>query len=56
MEEALQSQDLRGELAEHAKERAQQFSWHLCAEETLAVVEQVALAVRGKARAAGVAL
>jgi len=56
MEEALQSQDLRGELAEHGKERAQQFSWHLCAEETLAVVEQVALAVRGRARAAGVAL
>lgn len=56
MRETLQSHDLRAELCARGKERAQQFSWDLCAQETLAVVEQVAHMVPGKARAAGVAL
>jgi glycosyltransferase involved in cell wall biosynthesis len=56
MQEALQSHDLRGELAGRGKERAQRFSWQLCAEETLAVLQQVARDVRVKTRAAGVAL
>jgi alpha-1,3-rhamnosyl/mannosyltransferase len=56
IEEALESQVLRAELAGRGKERAQQFSWDLCAKETLAVVEQVADAFLGKSRAVGVAL
>jgi glycosyltransferase involved in cell wall biosynthesis len=56
MRETLHSHDLRAELCGRGKERAQQFSWDLCAEETLAVVEQVAHTVPGKARAAGVVL
>jgi glycosyltransferase involved in cell wall biosynthesis len=56
MEEVLLSPDLRAELAAHGKERAQKFSWELCAEETFAVLEQVARTGRAKMRAAGVAL
>jgi glycosyltransferase involved in cell wall biosynthesis len=56
MEEVLQSSDLRAELAGHGKERAQQFSWELCAQQTLDVVEQVARTVKVRARAARVAL
>ena len=55
MKDALQSKDLRAELAERGKERARQFRWELCAAETLAVVEQVAFAVRDGTRAVGVA-
>jgi alpha-1,3-rhamnosyl/mannosyltransferase len=56
MEEALRSRDLRAELAGRGKQRAQQFSWELCAQQTLDVVEQVARTVRVKTRAARVAL
>jgi len=56
MGELLQSSDLRAELADRGKERARQFSWELCAQQTLDVLEQVAHTVRVKARAARVAL
>ncbi|HEY1939521.1 MAG TPA: glycosyltransferase family 1 protein [Candidatus Angelobacter sp.] len=56
MEEALLSSDLREELVYGGKERAQRFSWELCAEETLSILAQVARTVRVKSRAAGVAL
>jgi glycosyltransferase involved in cell wall biosynthesis len=56
MEEALQSKDLRAELTERGKERARQFSWKLCAQETLALLEQVARASHGRVQTAGVAL
>ena len=56
MEEVLQSSDLRVELIGGGKQRAQQFSWELCAQQTLNVVEQVARMVKVKARAARVAL
>jgi glycosyltransferase involved in cell wall biosynthesis len=56
MQEALLSQDLRDELSSRGKERAQKFSWELCAEETLAVLQQVVHAIPSKARTAGAAL
>jgi glycosyltransferase involved in cell wall biosynthesis len=56
LEEALTLSDLRAELVGRGKERARQFSWELCAEETLAVVQHVARALPARARAAGVAL
>jgi glycosyltransferase involved in cell wall biosynthesis len=56
MAEVLRSSDLRAELAGRGKERAQQFSWELCAQQTLDVLEQVAGTVRVNARAARVAL
>jgi len=56
MEEVLRSSDLRAELIGHGKQRARQFSWELCAQQTLDVVEQVAGMVRVKARTARVAL
>jgi glycosyltransferase involved in cell wall biosynthesis len=56
MDEALQSRDLRAELVCRGKERAQKFSWELCAQETLAVLAQLAHASGAKARVAGVAL
>lgn len=56
MEEVLRSRDLRAELVARGKKRAQQFSWQLCAQQTLDVVEQVAHTVKVKARAARVAL
>jgi glycosyltransferase involved in cell wall biosynthesis len=56
MQEALQSEDLRSELSARGKAHAQKFSWELCAEETLAVLEKVVRTVPVKARTAGVAL
>ena len=56
MDEVLRSSDLRSELAGRGKERAQAFSWELCAHQTLDVLEQVAGSVKAKARAARVAL
>ncbi|MBZ5506721.1 MAG: glycosyltransferase family 4 protein [Acidobacteriia bacterium] len=56
MEEAVQSEDLRAELAARGKERARQFSWELCAQQTLVILAQVARTSRTRARAAGVAL
>jgi glycosyltransferase involved in cell wall biosynthesis len=56
MAEVLRSSDLRAELTERGKQRARQFSWELCAQQTLDVVAQVARTVKVKARAARVAL
>ena len=56
MQDTLQSQDLREELLSRGKERVQRFSWDLCAEETLGVVEQVVCAAPVKARTARTAL
>ena len=56
MEGALRSHDLRAELAGRGNERAQRFSWELCAEETLGVLEQVADSLHVRSRAAGAAL
>ena len=56
MEAVLQSRDLQAELAGRGQERAQKFSWDLCAQETLAVLEQVARRREVHSRAAGVAL
>jgi hypothetical protein len=56
MEEMLLSPDLLAELAACGKVRAQKFSWELCAEETFAVLEQVARTGRAKTRATGVAV
>ena len=56
MEEVLLSRDLQIELAEYGRDRAQKFSWDLCAQQTLAVVEQVARRREIHFRAAGVAL
>jgi glycosyltransferase involved in cell wall biosynthesis len=56
METVMHSRDLRVELGMRGKQRAQQFSWQLCAEQTLDVVEQVARGNTVKMRSAGVAL
>jgi glycosyltransferase involved in cell wall biosynthesis len=56
METVLLSRDLQAELVELGRERAQKFSWDLCAQETLSVVEQVARGREVHSRAAGVAL
>jgi glycosyltransferase involved in cell wall biosynthesis len=56
MDEVLRSSDLRAEVAGRGKERAQHFSWELCAQQTLDVLEQVAANIKVKARAARVAL
>jgi glycosyltransferase involved in cell wall biosynthesis len=56
IEEALQSSDLQAELSGRGQERARKFSWDLCAEETLGVLEQVARGREVYSRAAGVAL
>jgi len=56
MESVLLSRDLQAELAQHGRERAQNFSWDLCAQQTLAVVGQVAHGREVHSRAAGVAL
>jgi len=56
MEMVVQSRDLQTELAERGRERAQKFSWQLCAQETLAVLEQVTRRRVVHSRAAGVAL
>lgn len=56
MEAVLLSGDLQAELAEKGRERAQKFSWDLCAQQTVAVVEHVARRREVRSRAAGVAL
>jgi glycosyltransferase involved in cell wall biosynthesis len=56
MEKVLLSRDLQTELAQRGCERAKKFSWDLCAEETLGIVEQVARRREVHSRAAGVAL
>jgi len=55
MQEVLLSHDLQSELSARGKAHVQKFSWELCAEETLAVVEKVVRMVPEKARIAGVA-
>jgi len=49
MEDALENQPLRAELAQKGKARAQDFDWQHCAEETLSVLARVA---RGEHRSA----
>lgn len=56
MEAVLLSRDLQTELAECGRERAKKFSWDLCAQETAAVLKQVARRREVHSRAAGVAL
>jgi glycosyltransferase involved in cell wall biosynthesis len=56
MEAVLLSRDLQTELAERGRERAQKYSWDLCAQETVAVLEQVVRRREVHSRAAGVAL
>jgi len=56
METVLLSRDLQAELVQRGRERAQKFSWDLCAQETLSVVAQVAHRDEVRSRAAGVAL
>ena len=56
MESVLLSRDLQVELAQQGRARAQKFSWDVCAQQTLAVVEQVARRCQVHSRAAGVAL
>jgi glycosyltransferase involved in cell wall biosynthesis len=56
IEAVLQSRDLQAELAARGRERAQKFSWDLCAQQTVAVLEQVARRREVHSRAAGVAL
>jgi glycosyltransferase involved in cell wall biosynthesis len=56
MEAVLLSGDLQAELAEKGRERAQKFSWDLCAQQTVAIVEHVARRRELRSHAAGVAL
>jgi glycosyltransferase involved in cell wall biosynthesis len=56
MESVLLSRDLQAELADRGRERAQKFSWELCAKQILTVVEHVATRRQVHSRAAGVAL
>jgi glycosyltransferase involved in cell wall biosynthesis len=56
MQTVLQSSHLQAELAGRGRERVQKFDWDLCAEQTLAVIEQVARRREVHSRAAGVAL
>jgi glycosyltransferase involved in cell wall biosynthesis len=56
MEEALKSADLQAELSAHGKAYVKKFSWELCAEETLAVLEKVVHTVPVKVRTAGASL
>jgi glycosyltransferase involved in cell wall biosynthesis len=56
METVLLSRDLQTDLTERGRGRAQTFSWDLCAQQTLAVLEQVARRRDVHSRAAGVAL
>jgi glycosyltransferase involved in cell wall biosynthesis len=56
MEIVLLSRDLQAELAQRGRERAQKFSWDLCAQQTVAVLEQVTRRREVRSRAAGVAL
>jgi glycosyltransferase involved in cell wall biosynthesis len=56
IETVVLSRDLQAELAERAHEHAQKFSWDICAQQTMAVLEQVARRREAHSRAAGVAL
>jgi glycosyltransferase involved in cell wall biosynthesis len=56
METVLLSRDLQAELTARGRERAQKFSWDLCAQETLAVLDHVARGREVHSHAAGVAL
>lgn len=56
MEAVLLSRDLQDELAERGRERAQKFSWDICAQEMAAVLDHVARRREVHSRAAGVAL
>lgn len=56
METVLLSQNLQTELAERGRQRAQKFNWDFCAQQTIAVLEQVASRREVHSRAAGVAL
>ncbi len=56
MEAVLLSRDLQAELAARGREHARKFSWDLCAQETVAILEQVARRSEVRSRAAGVAL
>ena len=56
MEAVLLSRDLQAELAARGPQRAEKFSWDMCAQETLEVVEQVARRREVHSRAAGAAL
>ena len=56
MEAVLLSHDLQTELAERGREHAQKFSWDLCAQEAMVVLEQVARRREVHSGAAGVAL
>jgi len=56
MTEVLQSPDLLAELTKKGRERAENFSWELCAEQTLGVLKKVIDSVPARARAVGAAL
>lgn len=56
MEVVLLSRDLQAELAARGRQRAEKFNWELCAQETLAIVEQVARRREAHSRATEVAL
>jgi glycosyltransferase involved in cell wall biosynthesis len=56
IETVLLSRDLQAELAARGREHARKFSWDLCAQQTVAVLEQVARSREVHSRAAGVAL
>ncbi len=56
MEAVLLSRDLQAELSARGREHARKFSWDLCAQQTVAILEQVARRREVHSRAAGVAL
>jgi glycosyltransferase involved in cell wall biosynthesis len=56
MEEVLLSHNLQTELSGRGRERVQKFSWDLCANEILGVIEEVARSRAAQSHAAGVAL
>jgi glycosyltransferase involved in cell wall biosynthesis len=56
IETVLLSRDLQAELATRGREHAKKFSWDLCAQETMAILGQVARRCEVHSRAAGVAL
>jgi alpha-1,3-rhamnosyl/mannosyltransferase len=56
IEAVLQSRDLQAELGTRGREHARKFSWDVCAQQTVAVLEQVARKCEVRSRATGVAL
>jgi glycosyltransferase involved in cell wall biosynthesis len=56
IEAVLLSRDLQTELAARGRKHAKKFSWDLCVQQTVAVLEQVARRREVHSRAAGVAL